>query len=97
MADIKFEGWLGHNSDSVNGKMEWGAFEPKKWTEDDVDIEISHCGICGSDLHVLRSGWGETPYREFPSRPGFTPPAQTSRSVSRKPREATPPSRPIPC
>lgn len=65
MSDIKFEGWLGHSPDSVNGKMEWGAFEPKKWTEDDVDIEISHCGICGSDLHMLRSGWAETPYREF--------------------------------
>ncbi|TGJ87447.1 hypothetical protein E0Z10_g1319 [Xylaria hypoxylon] len=62
MADIKFEGWLGHNPESVKGKMEWGPFEPKKWTEDDVDIEISHCGICGSDLHVLSSGWFPTDY-----------------------------------
>ncbi|KAH8658504.1 zinc-binding dehydrogenase [Xylariales sp. PMI_506] len=60
--DHCFQGWLGKTSDSVNGKMEWGAFEPKVWTEDDVDIEISHCGICGSDLHMLRSGWSETPY-----------------------------------
>ncbi|KAI1318145.1 zinc-binding dehydrogenase [Xylariaceae sp. FL0255] len=60
--NIKFEGWLGSNPDSVNGKMEWSSFEPKKWTEDDVDIEVSHCGICGSDLHVLRSGWGPTNY-----------------------------------
>lgn len=44
--------------------MEWGQFEPKKWTEDDVDIQISHCGICGSDLHMLSSGWGPTPYRK---------------------------------
>ncbi|OTA65223.1 NADP-dependent alcohol dehydrogenase C [Hypoxylon sp. EC38] len=58
----KFQGWLGKSPDAINGKMEWGEFEPKKWTEDDVDIEISHCGICGSDLHVLRSGWGPTPY-----------------------------------
>jgi hypothetical protein len=63
MADTKFEGWLGKDKDSVEGKMEWGQFEPKKWTEDDVDIEISHCGICGSDLHMLSSGWGPTPYR----------------------------------
>ncbi|KAI0099100.1 zinc-binding dehydrogenase [Nemania sp. FL0031] len=62
MADIKFEGWLGHNPESANGKMEWGQFEPKKWTEDDVDIEVSHCGICGSDIHVLRSGWFPTNY-----------------------------------
>ena len=62
--DYKFEGWLGHSPDAVNGKMEWGQFEPKKWQEDDVDIKITHCGICGSDLHTLRSGWGETPYRK---------------------------------
>lgn len=65
MATPKFEGWLGKTPESVKGKMEWGSFEPKKWTEDDVDIEISHCGVCGSDLHVLRSGWGETPYRKL--------------------------------
>lgn len=63
MADTKFEGWLGKDENSIKGNMEWGQFEPKKWTEDDVDIEISHCGICGSDLHMLKSGWAPTPYR----------------------------------
>nr|POE92398.1 nadp-dependent alcohol dehydrogenase 7 [Quercus suber] len=58
----KVNGWLGHDDSSVQGKMEWGSFEPKVWQEDDVDIEISHCGICGSDLHMLKSGWGPTPY-----------------------------------
>lgn len=62
MATTNFEGWLGKDEKSIQGKMEWGQFEPKKWTEDDVDIEISHCGICGSDLHMLKSGWGPTPY-----------------------------------
>lgn len=62
MSEAKFEGWLGKDASSVKGKMEWGAFEPKKWTEDDVDIEVSHCGVCGSDLHMLSSGWSETPY-----------------------------------
>ncbi|KAF2094525.1 zinc-binding dehydrogenase [Rhizodiscina lignyota] len=60
--DYEFQGWLGKGPESVDGKMEWGAFEPKKWTENDVDIQISHCGICGTDLHVLRSGWSPTPY-----------------------------------
>ncbi|KAF3802663.1 NADP-dependent alcohol dehydrogenase 7 [Colletotrichum gloeosporioides] len=62
MSAIKFEGWLGLGPDSATGKMEWGSFEPKAWTENDVDIQISHCGICGSDLHTLRSGWGKTDY-----------------------------------
>ncbi|KAM0812512.1 hypothetical protein AB5N19_12503 [Seiridium cardinale] len=58
----RFQGWLGKTPEAAEGKMEWGDFEPKKWTEDDVDIEISHCGICGSDVHVLKSGWSQTPY-----------------------------------
>ncbi|KAF6826117.1 nadp-dependent alcohol dehydrogenase [Colletotrichum plurivorum] len=60
--DYKFEGWLGRGPESAQGKMEWGSFEPKRWTEDDVDIQITHCGICGSDMHTLRSGWGATDY-----------------------------------
>lgn len=61
----KFEGWLGKSPESVKGNMVWGEFEPKKFEETDVDIKITHCGICGSDLHTLRSGWGETKYRMY--------------------------------
>jgi hypothetical protein len=53
----KFQGWMGLDKDAVKGKMVWQEYEPKTWTEDDVDIKITHCGICGSDLHTLRSGW----------------------------------------
>ncbi|KAK9451979.1 chaperonin 10-like protein [Limtongia smithiae] len=59
--DYKFEGWLGYDSDSI-GNMKWGEFEPKAFEDDDVDIKVSHCGICGSDLHTLRSGWGPSIY-----------------------------------
>ncbi len=55
--DYKFEGWLGEDAGAVDGKMVWKEFEPKKWEENDVDIKITHSGICGSDLHTLRSGW----------------------------------------
>ncbi|KAF2088358.1 zinc-binding dehydrogenase [Saccharata proteae CBS 121410] len=63
MSDYKFEGWMGHDPKAVEGNMKWGEYEPKPFNEDDdVDIQISHSGICGSDIHTLRSGWGETPY-----------------------------------
>ncbi|KAH7399897.1 chaperonin 10-like protein [Cadophora sp. MPI-SDFR-AT-0126] len=62
MASYKFAGWMGLDKESEKGKMVWQEFEPKTWTEDDVDIKITHCGICGSDLHTLRSGWGPTLY-----------------------------------
>jgi D-arabinose 1-dehydrogenase-like Zn-dependent alcohol dehydrogenase len=55
--DYKFEGWVGLDASSADGNMQWQEFEPKPWEETDVDIKITHCGICGSDLHTLRSGW----------------------------------------
>jgi alcohol dehydrogenase (NADP+) len=55
--DYKFEGWLGLDSTSVEGKMVWQEFEPKPWEETDIDIKITHSGVCGSDVHSLRSGW----------------------------------------
>src|SRR5688572_11598490 len=55
--DYKFEGWLGHDEKSVHGNMVWGDFEPKPWEENDVDIEITHSGVCGTDIHSLRNGW----------------------------------------
>lgn len=33
---------------------------PKTFEPDDVEIAISHCGVCGSDVHTLRQGWGES-------------------------------------
>ncbi|KAH6621659.1 chaperonin 10-like protein [Chaetomium sp. MPI-SDFR-AT-0129] len=60
--DYKFEGWLGLDKSASEGNMQWAEFEPKPWEETDVDIKVSHCGICGSDIHTLRSGWGPTLY-----------------------------------
>lgn len=55
-SDYVFQGWMGLDKDSV-GNMKWQTYEPKPWEETDVDIKITHSGICGSDIHTLRSGW----------------------------------------
>lgn len=55
--DQRFTGWLGLDSRAADGKMVWGEFTPKQWEETDVDIRITHCGVCGTDMHTLRSGW----------------------------------------
>ena len=57
-----FQGWLGLDKNSANGKMIWKQYEPKPFEETDVDIKITHCGICGSDIHTLRSGWSTADY-----------------------------------
>ncbi|KAL4861395.1 hypothetical protein BDV12DRAFT_191112 [Aspergillus spectabilis] len=60
--DNKFWGWLGLDSDSANGNMVWGEYEPKPFETTDIDIKITHCGVCGSDIHHLRSGWRPADY-----------------------------------
>lgn len=49
--EYKFAGWMGKDKNAI-GNMVWEEFTPKTWTEDDVDIKITHSGICGSDCHV---------------------------------------------
>ncbi|CAI6278648.1 unnamed protein product [Periconia digitata] len=58
----KFHGWLGHDATSAQGNLRWEPFTPKPFAETDIDIKVSHCGICGTDIHTLRSGWGPTHY-----------------------------------
>lgn len=58
----EFHGWLAHDASSAQGTMTWTSFAPKPFAPTDIDIKITHCGICGSDIHTLRSGWGNTHY-----------------------------------
>ncbi|KAI8072937.1 chaperonin 10-like protein [Gongronella butleri] len=54
-----FHGW------AVFGKgepMTWTELPLKKFEEYDVELKVSHCGVCGSDVHVMDSGWGPTKY-----------------------------------
>ncbi|KAI9492558.1 chaperonin 10-like protein [Zychaea mexicana] len=54
-----FHGW------SCPGKgqpLEWQSFSLKAFQDDDVEIAITHCGICATDLHVMNSEWGPTEY-----------------------------------
>lgn len=54
-----FKGWVAHDAKSP---LTYTTYTPKPFTPTDVEISISHCGICGSDVHTLRSGWGPTDY-----------------------------------
>jgi alcohol dehydrogenase (NADP+) len=60
--NYEFKGWMGLDKNSVKGQLKYQAYEPKTFEETDVDIKITHCGICASDLHTLRSGWGPALY-----------------------------------
>ncbi len=32
----------------------------RRLTDHEVLVEVSHCGICGTDLHQVLDGWGIT-------------------------------------
>ncbi|KAE8351865.1 chaperonin 10-like protein [Aspergillus coremiiformis] len=54
-----FKGWVSH---SATSPLTFTTFHPKPFTETDIEVSITHCGICGTDIHTLRSGWGPADY-----------------------------------
>ena len=38
------------------------TYQARALGDEDVEIQISHCGICGSDLHTMGGGWGDASY-----------------------------------
>ncbi len=57
----------GYAASSASSPLTPYRFERREPRPDDVVIEISHCGICHSDIHTVRSEWGPAMY---PSVPG---------------------------
>ncbi|EEH48248.1 uncharacterized protein PADG_04332 [Paracoccidioides brasiliensis Pb18] len=55
----EFRGWVCHSKASP---LTFTTFQPKLFDPTDIEIKVTHCGICGSDIHTLRSGWGPTDY-----------------------------------
>jgi len=41
-------------------------YDPGVLHKDDVEIKISHCGICHSDLHLIDNDWGISQYPFIP-------------------------------
>ncbi len=43
------------------------SYEPKKLGDFEIEIKISHCGICHSDIHLIDNDWKSS---EYPLVPG---------------------------
>lgn len=41
-------------------------YEPEPLGPSDVEIAITHCGICHTDLHLLKNDWGFTAFPFVP-------------------------------
>jgi uncharacterized zinc-type alcohol dehydrogenase-like protein len=42
------------------GKLETFEYELDSLKHDEVEIDVEYCGICHSDLHMLKNEWGFT-------------------------------------
>jgi alcohol/geraniol dehydrogenase (NADP+) len=48
------------------GRLEPWSYEPAPLGPHDVEIRISHCGICHSDVHLVDGDWGAGSYPMVP-------------------------------
>ena len=52
---------------AVKGKLEPYSYEPGPLGPDEVEVKVTHCGVCHSDIAMIDNDWGMS---EFPLVPG---------------------------
>jgi uncharacterized zinc-type alcohol dehydrogenase-like protein len=57
----------GYAASSANGRLEPFEFDLGELGPEEVEIKVSHCGVCHSDLSMLDNEWGMS---KFPFVPG---------------------------
>ncbi len=58
-----FHGWAATTAKSA---LEPFSYEPSELGAEGVEIAVSHCGICHSDLHLIDNGWNISTYPFVP-------------------------------
>lgn len=55
---MSYQGYAIHDTAKYN-ESEKISFKPRTLLENDVEIKVDYCGICGSDVHTVTGGWGK--------------------------------------
>ncbi len=55
-----------HAAFEPKGKLESFSYELGELGSEEVDIKVSYCGICHSDLSMINNDWGMTQYPIVP-------------------------------
>ncbi|OCF78483.1 hypothetical protein I204_00423 [Kwoniella mangroviensis CBS 8886] len=57
---ITYEGWVAVDNKALEGKgnLVYKEYEVKPWDEDDVEIKVLYCGLCGTDVMALAGDQG---------------------------------------
>jgi uncharacterized zinc-type alcohol dehydrogenase-like protein len=56
----------GYAAPKKSAPLESHSYEPAPLGPHDVDIDITHCGICHSDVHLIDDDWGLSKYPFIP-------------------------------
>jgi uncharacterized zinc-type alcohol dehydrogenase-like protein len=48
------------------GPLEPFAYEPAALGPHDVELEVTHCGLCHSDIHLIDDNWSRSKYPQVP-------------------------------
>lgn len=57
---------LAYAARDSGGHLSPFAFDRRELRDDDIRIQITHCGICHSDLHQIKNEWGASNYPMVP-------------------------------
>lgn len=74
-----FHGYAAHGAGK---KLEPFDFEPAGLGPNDVEIAITHCGICHSDIHLANNDWGISAYPLVPGHEVVGEVATTGSAVN---------------
>ncbi|KAI0652465.1 GroES-like protein [Trametes meyenii] len=55
--DLEFKGYA-MTDPSAWSDLKVVSFQPKTFGPEDIELAITHCGVCGSDVHTLNESWG---------------------------------------
>jgi len=59
---VTFNGWGVNEVKAKRAKdaplLEPVSYHPRKLGDNDVEVHITHCGICAPDIHTATEGWG---------------------------------------
>jgi len=53
-------------ANTAHGSLEPFSFDPREIAPEEVEMKVSHCGLCHSDLSMLDNEWGMTQYPFVP-------------------------------
>ena len=73
---------LGYAAQSATTPLAPWEFERRTPRLDDVTIDILYCGVCHSDIHMARNGWGGSNYPMVPGHEIIGRVAEVGASVS---------------